>query len=182
MQGLGGGVNHAPDIILRDFDKAGTFVLIDIKTLDAAGPSHVAAHHTDRARLTAHLAIATHSRRNQYGDLPPNMRLVILAVSSCGAINPEGHTFISSLAQRMDNSIPPALASSPSVLGNAEAWPNDSHGPFGFAVRRGQLAAAVHRWWRHVPSLGLAPLLLRQRPRQLDDDSSSDSEASQEAS
>ena len=39
----------------------------------------------------------------------------------------------------------------------------------GFAVRRG-LAAAVHRWWRHVPSLGLAPLLLRQRPRQLDDD------------
>ena len=29
----------------------------------------------------------------------------------------------------------------------------------GFAVRRG-LATAVHRWWRHVPSLGLAPLLL----------------------
>ena len=50
--------DHAPDIILRDFDKAGTYVLIDIKTLDAAGPSHVAAHHTDRARLTAHLAIA----------------------------------------------------------------------------------------------------------------------------
>ena len=47
----------------------------------------------------------------------------------------------------------------------------------GFAVRQG-LATAVHRWWRHVPSLGLAPLLLRQRPRQLDDDSSSDSEAS----
>ena len=52
MQGAGAGVDHAPDIILRDFDKAGTYVLIDIKTLDAAGPSHVAAHHTDRARLT----------------------------------------------------------------------------------------------------------------------------------
>ena len=49
MQGAGAGVNHAPDIILRDYDKAGTFVLIDIKTLDAAGPSHVAAHHTNRA-------------------------------------------------------------------------------------------------------------------------------------
>ena len=96
MQGSGAGVNHAPDIILRDYDKAGTFVLIDIKTLDAAGPKHLAAH-TDRARLTAHLAIATHSRRHQYGDLPPNMRLVILAVSTCGAINPEGLTFISSL-------------------------------------------------------------------------------------
>ena len=42
MQGAGAGVNHAPDIILRDYDKAGTFVLIDIKTLDAAGPSHLA--------------------------------------------------------------------------------------------------------------------------------------------
>ena len=109
MQGAGAAVDHAPDIILRDFDKAGTYLLIDIKTLDAAGPSHIAANHTDRARLAAHLAIATHSRRHQYGILPPNMRLVILAVSTCGAINPEGHTFISSLAQRMDNSIPPVL-------------------------------------------------------------------------
>ena len=101
-------------------------------------------------------------------DLPPNMRLVILAVSSCGSINPEGHTFIdSSLAQRMDNSIPPALL-------HQASWATPRLGPMirmalGFAVRRG-LAAAVHRWWRHVPSLGLAPLLLRQRPRQLDDD------------
>ena len=124
-------------------------MLIDIKTLDAAGPSHIAANHTDRARLAAHLAIATHSRRHQYGILPPNMRLVILAVSTCGAINPEGHTFISSLAQRMDNSIPP-------VLLHQASWATPKLGPMirmalGFAVRRG-LAAAVHRWWRHVPS------------------------------
>ena len=39
-------------------------------------------------------------------------------------------------------------------------------------------ACVRDRWWRHVPSLGLAPLVLRQRPRLLDDDSSSDSEAS----
>jgi predicted HNH restriction endonuclease len=60
-----------------------SYVLLDIKTLDAAGPSHVATHHTDRSRLSAHLAIATHSRRNQYGDIGPNMRLVIVAISSC---------------------------------------------------------------------------------------------------
>jgi hypothetical protein len=68
-------ISHAPDIVLRDYDKPNSYVLLDIKTLDAAGPSHVATHHTDRSRLSAHLAIATHSRRNQYGDIGPNMRL-----------------------------------------------------------------------------------------------------------
>ena len=161
MQGAGAAVDHAPDIILRDFDKAGTYLLIDIKTLDAAGPSHIAANHTDRARLAAHLATATHSRRHQYGILPPNMRLVILAVSTCGAINPEGHTFISSLAQRMDNSIPP-------VLLHQASWATPKLGPMirmalGFAVRRG-LAAAVHRWWRHVPSPPSPMLVLLPPP------------------
>ena len=83
-------ISHAPDIILRDYDRPNSYVLIDIKTLDAAGSTHIATHHTDRSRLSAHLAIATHSRRTQYHDLGPNMRLVIIAISSCGAINPEG--------------------------------------------------------------------------------------------
>ena len=102
----------------------------------------------ERALLLT-LPSRTHSRRHQYGVLPPNMRLVILAVSTCGAINPEGHTFISSLAQRMDNSIPPALF-------HQASWATPKLGPMirmalGFAVRRG-LAAAIHRWWRHVPA------------------------------
>jgi hypothetical protein len=105
----GNPISHAPDIILHDYDGPNSFVLIDIKTLDAAAPSHVAAHHTDRARLTAHLAIAAHSRRDQYRDIAPNMRLVIIAISTCGAINSEGIDFISELAKRNDNSIPPAL-------------------------------------------------------------------------
>ena len=88
-------ISHAPDIILHDYDRPGSFVLIDIKTLDAAGSAHVAAHHTDRARLSAHLAIAAHSRRHQYGDIAPNMRLIILAIRTCGAINSEGIEFIS---------------------------------------------------------------------------------------
>ena len=138
-------ISHAPDIILHDYDGPNSFVLIDIKTLDAAAPSHVAAHHTDRARLTAHLAIAAHSRRHQYGDIAPNMRLVIIAISACGAINSEGIDFISHLAKRNDNSIPPALL-------DQASWAAPRLAPMirmalGFAVRRG-LAAAVYHWWR----------------------------------
>ena len=35
-------ISHAPDIVLRDYDKPNSYVLIDIKTLDAAAPSHIA--------------------------------------------------------------------------------------------------------------------------------------------
>ena len=138
-------ISHAPDIILHDYDGPNSFVLIDIKTLDAAAPSHIAAHHTDRARLPAHLAIAANSRRHQYGDIAPNMRLVIIAISTCGAINSEGIDFISHLARRTDNSIPLALL-------DQASWAAPRLAPMirmalGFAVRRG-LAAAVYHWWR----------------------------------
>ena len=55
---------------------------------------------------SAHLAIAANSRRHQYGDITPNMRLVIIAISTCGAINSEGIDFISHLTKRTKNSIP----------------------------------------------------------------------------
>ena len=147
-------ISHVPDIILHDYDRPNSFVLIDIKTLDAAGAAHIAAHHTDRARMSAHLAIAAHSRRNQYGDIGPNMRLIIIAISTCGAINSEGIDFISHLARRTDNSIPPALL-------HQASWAAPRLAPMirmalGFAVRRG-LAAAVYHWWRRSPAL-------RQRP------------------
>jgi hypothetical protein len=138
-------ISHAPDIIIRDYDGPNSFVLIDIKTLDAAGSAHIGAHHTDRARLTAHLAIAANSRRHQYGDIAPGMRLVIIAISTCGAINSEGIDFISDLAKRTDNSIPLALL-------DQASWAAPRLAPMirmalGFAVRRG-LAAAVYHWWR----------------------------------
>jgi hypothetical protein len=137
-------ISHVPDIILHDYDRPNSFVLIDIKTLDAAGSAHIATHHTDRARMSAHLAIAAHSRRNQYGDIGPNMRLIIIAISTCGAINSEGIDFISHLAKRTDNSIPPALL-------HQASWAAPRLAPMirmalGFAVRRG-LAAAVYHWW-----------------------------------
>ena len=150
-------ISHAPDIILHDYDGPHSFVLIDIKTLDATAPTHVAAHHTDRARLSAHLAIAADSRRDQYRDIAPNMRLVIIAISTCGAINSEGIDFISQLAKRNDNSIPPALL-------DQASWAAPRLAPMvrmalGFAVRRG-LAAAVYHWWRRSHALVRRPPVL----------------------
>ena len=147
-------ISHAPDIIIRDYDGPNSFILIDIKTLDAAGSAHIGAHHTDRARLTAHLAIAASSRRHQYGDIAPGMRLIIIAISTCGAINSEGIDFISDLAKRTDNSIPLALL-------DQASWAAPRLAPMirmalGFAVRRG-LAAAVFHWWRRSHALGQRP-------------------------
>ena len=149
-------ISHVPDIILHDYDGPNSFVLIDIKTLDAAGSAHIAAHHTDRARLSAHLAIAAHSRRNQYGDIGPNMRIVIIAISTCGAINSEGIDFISHLAKRTDNSIPPALLHQASLA--APRLAPMIRMALGFAVRRGLAAAVYH-------SGGDALLLLTSDPR-----------------
>ena len=164
----GNPISHAPDIILHDYDGLNSFVLIDIKTLDAAAPTHIAAHHTDRTRLSAHLAIAANSRRHQYRDIAPNMRLVIIAISTCGAINSEGIDFISHLAKRNDNSIPPALL-------DQASWAAPRLAPMirmalGFAVRRG-LAAAVYHWWRRshafirrAPPAPPSPMLVRLPP------------------
>ena len=82
------------------------------------------------------------------------MRLVIIAISTCGAINSEGIDFISQLTKRNDNSIPPALL-------DQASWAAPRLAPMvrmalGFAVRRG-LAAAVFHWWRRSHALGLRP-------------------------
>ena len=79
---------------------------------------------------SAHLAIAANSRRHQYGDITPNMRLVIIAISTCGAINSEGIDFISHLAKRTENSIPLCGSSRPSLVGCTQARPDDPDGPW----------------------------------------------------
>ena len=47
MQGPGAGLSKVPDIVLENFDGAQSFLLIDGKTLDAAGTTHIAARHID---------------------------------------------------------------------------------------------------------------------------------------
>ena len=55
MQGPGAGLRKVPDIVLENFDGPRSFTLIDVKTFDPAGPTHINTNHTDRTRLAAHL-------------------------------------------------------------------------------------------------------------------------------
>ena len=145
MQGPGAGLRHIPDIVLENFDGPNSFLLIDVKTLDVAGPTHLAVRHTDRVRLAAHRHVTAHSHTHDYGVLPDRMRLVIIPISTFGAIGPSGHPFISELSRRMRASVPYSLLAHTS-------WATPRVGPMirmalTHAVRRG-LAASVHTHWR----------------------------------
>ena len=151
MQGPGAGLAKVPDIVLENFDGPRSYLLIDVKTLDPAGPSHIATNHTDRTRLAAHIAIARTCRRSEYGALPPRMRLVVLPISIFGAIGTPGQAFISELSRRMRSAVPTSL------LPHA-SWATPKVGPMirqalVHAVRRG-LASSIHTHWRRGDSAG----------------------------
>ena len=109
MQGPGAGLRKVPDIVLENFDGAQSFLLIDVKTFDAAGLTHVLTRHTDRVRLAAHRYVTKRAVEEEYGALPARMRLVILPISTFGAIGTPGHTFIGELSRRMRASVPYSL-------------------------------------------------------------------------
>ena len=44
MLGAGAGLSHQPDLVLVGFDGPGSHLLVDLKTLDTAGATHVATH------------------------------------------------------------------------------------------------------------------------------------------
>ncbi len=145
MQGPGAGLPKPPDIVLTDFDGPRSYTLIDVKSLDAAGASHIASDHTDSSRLAAHRAATRRCVHTEYGPLPPRMRLVVLAVSTFGAIDRPGQALISELSRRTRGTVPPSL------LPHA-SWAVPRLGPMvrmalTLAVRRG-LAASVHSHWR----------------------------------
>ena len=145
MQGPGAGLRKVPDIVLENFDGAQSFLLIDVKTFDAAGLTHVLTRHTDRVRLAAHRYVTKRAVEEEYGALPARMRLVVLPISTFGAIGTPGHTFIGELSRRMRASVPYSL------LPHA-SWATPRVSPMirmalTHAVRRG-LAASVHANWR----------------------------------
>jgi hypothetical protein len=147
MAGPGAGLTHRPDIVLRGFDGPQSFTLLDIKTLDAAGVTHVNAQHTDARRLAAHTSVAAHCVNTEYGALPPRMRLIPLTVSTHGAFGPEATRFLSDLGKRSGGGVPVSLLDS-------ATWAVPRFAPFirmavAHAVRRG-LAEAVLRRWRRV--------------------------------
>ena len=144
MQGPGAGLRKVPDIVLENFDGPRSFTLIDVKTFDPAGPTHIDTNHTDRNRLAAHLAIARNCRQTEYGPLPARMRLIVLPISIFGAIGTPGQAFISELSRRVGSLVPFSL------LPHA-SWATPRVGPMirmalTHAVRRG-LAASIHTHW-----------------------------------
>ena len=147
MAGPGAGLQHRPDIVLRGFDGPQSYTLLDIKTFDAAGATHVASQHTDARRFAAHVSIASHCVSTEYGVLPPRMRLIPLTVSTHGAFGPEATRLLSDLGKRAGGGVPVPLL-------DYATWAVPRFAPFvrmavSHAVRRG-LAEAVLRRWRRV--------------------------------
>ena len=145
MQGPGAGLPKPPDVVLTDFDGPNSYTLIDFKTFDTAGTTHINTNHTDTTRLAAHRAVTRACIRTEYGQLPPRMRLIVLPISTFGAIGTPGQAFISELSRRMRGMVPPSL------LDHA-SWAVPRLGPMirmaiTHAVRRG-VARSIHRYWR----------------------------------
>ena len=119
MLGAGAGLSHQPDLVLVGFDGPGSHLLVDLKTLDTAGATHVATHHTDRSRLAAHAAEVTRCEHSDYRThlvpLPRGMRLVVFVISTFGSLGGPAQTLLSELV----------LALSPfvCVLRKRSSWP-----------------------------------------------------------
>ena len=69
----------------------------------------VRTRHTDRVRLAAHRYVTRRAVQEEYGALPARMRLVVLPISTFGAIGAPGHAFIGELSRRMRASVPYSL-------------------------------------------------------------------------
>ena len=95
--------------MLRGFDGPQSYTLLDVKTFDAAGATHVASQHTDARRFAAHTSIASHCVGTEYGVLPPRMRLIPLTVSIGGAFGPEAMRFLADLGKRAGSCVPVSL-------------------------------------------------------------------------
>ena len=122
-------------------------LLIDVKTLDPAGVSHVAGDHSDARRLAAHSRIERESARDEYGPLPVGMRLVIFTVSVFGSLGGPARAFLTEVGRRVGGGVPASLL-------DEATWAAPRFAPFcrmavTCAARRG-LAAAVCRHWRRV--------------------------------
>ena len=129
MQGPGAGLRKVPDIVLENFDGPRSFTLIDVKTFDRAGSSHINTNHTDHDRSAAHRAVAHRCRVTEYGPLPARMCLVVLPISIFGAIGTPGQAFISELSRRVGGLVSPFLLLPHASLGYPTCCPHDTHGP-----------------------------------------------------
>ena len=149
---VGSGLRHRPDLVLRD--DSGGWVLIDVKTLDPAGATHVASAHTDTHRLAAHVRVERTCAHDEYGPLPAGMRLVVFSVSAFGSLGGQARAFLSELGRRVGGGVPASLL-------DEATWAAPRFAPFcrmavTCAARRG-LATAVRRHWCRASSVAHPP-------------------------
>ena len=146
MAGPGASLLHRPDIVVLGMHGRGTYTIIDVKSFDATGPTHVTSHATDRRRGAAHTAIAL-ATRVSYGPLPAGMCLVPFVVSVTGAMGRHALTFVRELAMRSPTSLPFSLL-------DQASWAVPTLAPFlrcvvSTSVRR-SVGLYHTRWWGYV--------------------------------
>ena len=141
-----------PDLVLTGLDGPGTYRIVEVKTLDPTGPTHLAAHHTNTTRLRAHLAAESRSRRAEYRlagpgatELPRGVSLSFFVVSTLGALHGPSHALLRDVAHRAGRHLPASLLP-------VATWAAPAFAPFArmaavLAARRG-LAECVRALWR----------------------------------
>ena len=150
MKVFGTRLGKRPDLLLKDWDGPGAHLIIDVKTFDPAGATHVSTHHSDTVRLAAHAFLERVStsvapyHEPGTGKLPPGFRVVIFTVSTFGAIGAPGRAFLAECNRRVGRSLPTSL------LDDA-TWATPSFGPFarmciGLSARRA-LAHSLRHYW-----------------------------------
>ena len=117
--------------------------------MDVAGPTWVAAQHTDRVRRAAQEEAARRCRVQEFRvtpqtPLPARFRLVVFAVSTLGTFGSEALRFLSEASRRCGPSLPVDL------LPQA-TWAAPTLAPFArmavaFAARRGLAERVFERW------------------------------------
>lgn len=78
-------------LVLEDVDGPGTCVIVDVKLLDAAGPTWIRTRHTDRTRRAAHLDLQRQWQR------------------AFGAFGPDALALLRTLSRRSGRTVPPSL-------------------------------------------------------------------------
>lgn len=148
-----GGITHRPDVVVTDAFGADAHLIIDVKTLDVAGASHIASEHTDSQRGAAHRAVARRCVR-EYGVIPARSRLVPFVVSTFGALGEDALSLLAILGRRVGAAVPIALL-------DVATWATPRFAPLArmavtTACRRGLAGSIAARWHRPAPQPAVA--------------------------
>jgi len=148
MENQGALLGKRPDIVIMDWDGPGEHLIIDVKTLEVSGATHMNVHHTDTTRLAAHAWLERTTPATYCNPatkaLPPHFRLLTFTVSTSGAVGIPGQTFINEVSRRLGRSLPASLL-------DEASWAVPQFAPFArmaicVAVRRA-LAASIRLNW-----------------------------------